>query len=142
MKGLSIASILFIVSLIINTDEAWAHWHYPPMPYGHVLTWNMHLPAPSSGIYVQQTDLTDAYRFRIYPGGQRLRDIRISIERGALVVRSEVRSLSKPGEVGPNIVQQSGAFIQWVLLPADANMNAMTWSVNDGVLQIILPKSR
>jgi len=35
----------------------------------------------------------------------------------------------------------TGGFTQWMLVPEDANVGMMHWSVNNGVLEISIPKS-
>lgn len=142
MKHLCIVIILLTFLLNTNTAAAWSYWYYTPIPYGQIQTWNINSPAPLSGIYVEQMQLPAVYRFRFYPGNQRLQNIRISIKRGALVVRSEGRSFYRPRGGGSYFMPQYGGFIQWVLLPADANMAMMNWSVNNGVLEIIIPRLR
>ena len=162
MKRFCIVIGLLIFILIGNPAGAWSYWYYTPIPYkpvqtsymtmpglflysqvpsGQIQTWNMSLPMPSSGIHVEQVQFPALYRFRVYPGNQRLQDIQISIEGGALVVRNEVRPSHGQGQDSPYMMPQFGGFTQWMLLP-DANVNTMSWYVNNGVLEIIIPKLR
>ena len=117
---------------------------YSQIPYGQALAWNMRLPSLSSGIYVEHWELPTRYRFRLHPGNQRLQDIQFSVEGGVLVIRSQARPWyrQRGGEGGYQAMWQFGDFIQWMSLPADADVNAIRWSVNDGVMEIFIPKRR
>jgi len=162
MKGLYIVIGLLVFILNSNPASAWSYWYYTPIPYygpvqtqymtvpglfmynqvpyGQFQAWDMTFPMPSSAIHVEQMQFPTEYRFRVYPGNQRLQDIEISFEEGALVVRNEVQP--HPRQEGPHFMQQFGGSTQWMLLPVDANMDAMRWSINNGALEIIIPKLR
>lgn len=160
MKGLIITAGLLVAMLNSTQASAWSYWYYNSLPYygpaqsqymtipgpytynhtpyGQFLAWNMAFPMPSSGIHMEQMQFPTEYRFRIYPGNQQLQDIEISIEDGALVVRNEVQPNLM--QKFPHNVQQFGGSTQWMLLPVDADMKAMRWSIQNGALDIILPK--
>ena len=161
----TLITVIGLLVFILNSSaaSAWTHWYYAPNPYGpaqapyanttglymynqlptgQFQSWSMNFPILPSGIYVEQIQFPTEYLFRIYPGNHRLQDIHITLEEGALVVRNKMQSLNQYGQSDPYMMKPpTGGFTQWMLLPEDAIVGMMHWSVNNGVLEISIPKS-
>jgi HSP20 family protein len=82
-----------------------------------------------------------AYRIAIELPGVAEEDIHLSVEGGVVTVRGEKRSeREETGETWYFSERQYGAFARSFRLPEDADAEAVTAALKDGVLTVTLPR--
>lgn len=108
-------------------------WFYQPALHHW---WTM--PNVSGGTYVEQSQSPSGYHIRVYVSGGRSGNLQISVEAGAIIVRSS-EGVAASGQFQ---MQQSGWSTRWLALPADANLAAMRLSRGEDGVEIFVPRFR
>jgi len=110
-------------------------WQYPTMAYGPTGLWSS--AVPTAGLYVQQNEVPAGYQIRVHTGQPGLPAVDVSVQGGALMIRSRSSAV---GGGNAMQMQQSGWSSHAIFLPADANVAAMQMQRGDGVVQIFIPR--
>lgn len=93
--------------------------------------------APASEASVKD----DAYRIAVELPGVAEKDIDLTVENGMVTVKGEKKSSrEEKGDTWYFSERQYGAFSRTFRLPADADENAVSADLKDGVLTVTVPK--
>jgi HSP20 family protein len=98
--------------------------------------------APAWAPTLDISERKDAYLVTVELPGVKLDDLTITIEDGLLTIQGERQFAEDSSEQQfPRVERRYGAFRRSITLPAHVQADAVQATVEDGVLQIVVPKA-
>lgn len=151
MKGYCVTAVSLLLLAAAPCVFAWNGPDYYPEA-GYAPGWYgaghpTHRPFDSvmraPRIHVEKARYEDGYLLRVYTQGINPGDIEVVADRGRLRLRSEMSRQSEWQSEEPyrrSHLSSRGSIARTIRLPYDADASKLTTTVNDGVLEIRIPR--